>query len=267
MTAREGTARIQSVDRAVDLLLAVAAAGPAAAGVPALAQGCGLNRATAWRLLKTLQARGMVTVDEAGRYALGLTALELGGAAGPDAVIAAAHPVLERLCAETGETASLAMPRRRRADLRRRGHPGRGADGELARPHRAAARHVDGQGAARVPAARRAAPGAARGAAGVHRHHDHHAGALDAELAATRARGYGTCAGELESSLYGVSAPVLDRTGRPLAVLAIWGPEGPGARADVRAAGGHRRAGRPGGRWRARGAGRQLCRKSPQVVA
>src|SRR6185369_15942531 len=48
--------------------------------------------------------------------------------------------------------------------------------------------------------------------------------ALDAELTATRARGYGTCAGELESSLYGVSAPVLDRTGRPLAVLSIWGP-------------------------------------------
>ena len=63
VTAREGTARIQSVDRAVDLLLAVAAAGPAAAGVPALARVCGLNRATAWRLLKTLQARGMVAVD------------------------------------------------------------------------------------------------------------------------------------------------------------------------------------------------------------
>ena len=47
---------------------------------------------------------------------------------------------------------------------------------------------------------------------------------LAAELAATRARGYGVCAGELESSLYGVSAPVLDRTGRPLAVLSIWGP-------------------------------------------
>ena len=45
------------------------------------------------------------------------------------------------------------------------------------------------------------------------------------ELAATRARGYGVCAGELESSLYGVSAPVLDRAGRPLAVLSIWGPK------------------------------------------
>ena len=58
------TERIQSVDRAIDLLLAVAAAGPTDAGVPALAKACGLNRATAWRLLKTLQARGLVTVDE-----------------------------------------------------------------------------------------------------------------------------------------------------------------------------------------------------------
>ena len=104
------TERIQSVDRAIDLLLAVAAAGPTDAGVPALAKACGLNRATAWRLLKTLQARGLVTVDGGGHYALGVTAVELGGAAGPDALIAAAHPVLERTSERTGETASLAMP-------------------------------------------------------------------------------------------------------------------------------------------------------------
>ena len=49
--------------------------------------------------------------------------------------------------------------RRRRAHVRRRGHPGRRADGELAGPHRAVARHVDGQGAARVPAARASCAG------------------------------------------------------------------------------------------------------------
>ncbi len=62
----------------------MAAAGPTAATVPALARACGLNRATAWRLLKTLQARGMVTVDATtGRYSLGLTALELGARRDP----------------------------------------------------------------------------------------------------------------------------------------------------------------------------------------
>ena len=37
--------------------------------------------------------------------------------------------------------------------------------------------------------------------------------------------GLRTVQGELESALYGVSAPVLDRNGRPLAVLSIWGPK------------------------------------------
>ncbi|MDT7576971.1 MAG: hypothetical protein QOH17_3304 [Pseudonocardiales bacterium] len=220
------TARIQSVDRAIDLLLAVAAAEPSAAGVPALARACGLNRATAWRLLKTLQARGMVTVDATtGRYSLGLTAFELGGAAGPDALIAAAHPVLERTCRQTGETASLAMP----------GMGGLTYVDEVTPPvvltaswlGRSVALHATSTGKAllaflppeqvrRVLAEELPAFTDTTITTAVE---------LAAELNATRARGYGTCAGELESSLYGVSAPVLDRTGRPLAVLSIWGPK------------------------------------------
>jgi DNA-binding IclR family transcriptional regulator len=220
------TARIQSVDRAIDLLLAVAAAEPARAGVPALARACGLNRATAWRLLKTLQARGMVTVDEAtGRYALGLTTAELGGAAGPDALIAAAHPVLEETCRRTGETASLAMP----------GMGGLTYVDEVTPTAvltaswlgRSVPLHATSTGKALL---------AFLPAAEAHRVIAEELPAftgttitapneLAAELAATRDRGYGTCAGELESALYGVSAPVLDRTGRPMAVLSIWGPK------------------------------------------
>ncbi|MGD9529382.1 MAG: IclR family transcriptional regulator [Pseudonocardia sp.] len=220
------TARIQSVDRAIDLLLAVAAAEPARAGVPALARACGLNRATAWRLLKTLQARGMVTVDEAtGRYALGLTTAELGGAAGPDALIAAAHPVLEETCRQTGETASLAMP----------GMGGLTYVDEVTPTAvltaswlgRSVPLHATSTGKALL---------AFLPAAEAHRVIAEELPAftdttitapneLAAELAATRDRGYGTCAGELESALFGVSAPVLDRTGRPMAVLSIWGPK------------------------------------------
>ena len=224
--APAATARIQSVDRAIDLLLAVAASEPAAASVPALARACGLNRATAWRLLKTLQARGMVTVDEAtGRYALGLTALELGGAAGPDALIAAAHPVLERTCRQTGETASLAMP----------GMGGLTYVDEVTPTAvltaswlgRSVALHATSTGKALLAflppeQVRRVLadelPAFTDTTITT-------AAELAAELNATRTRGYGTCAGELESSLYGVSAPVLDRAGRPLAVLSIWGPK------------------------------------------
>jgi DNA-binding IclR family transcriptional regulator len=219
------TERIQSVDRAIDLLLAVAAAGPTDAGVPALAKACGLNRATAWRLLKTLQARGLVTVDVSGRYTLGVTAVELGGAAGPDALIAAAHPVLERMCAQTGETASLAMP----------GVGGLTYVDEVTPPAvltaswlgRTVPLHATSTGKALLaflpPAElRRVLPSALHGFTDTT---ITAAMALDAELVATRSRGYGTCAGELESALYGVSAPVLDRSGRPLAVLSIWGPK------------------------------------------
>ncbi len=47
---------------------------------------------------------------------------------------------------------------------------------------------------------------------------------LEDELALTRAQGYGVCRGEFESSAWGVSAPVLDVSGRPVAILSIWGP-------------------------------------------
>jgi DNA-binding IclR family transcriptional regulator len=205
--------------------MAVAAAQPENATAPALARTCGLNRATAWRLLKTLQARGLVSVDDAtGRYAIGLTTMELGNAAGPDALIAAAHPILERTCRRTGETASLAVP----------GMGGLTYVDEVTPTAvltaswfgRSVPLHATSTGKALLaflPAdhVQRVLNGP------LTRYTDTtitDPGALAAELAATRARGYGECAGELESSLYGVSAPVLDRNGRPLAVLSIWGP-------------------------------------------
>jgi DNA-binding IclR family transcriptional regulator len=47
---------------------------------------------------------------------------------------------------------------------------------------------------------------------------------LRAELEQARSRGFAVCRGELESSLYGVSSPVLDPHERPYAVISIWGP-------------------------------------------
>jgi DNA-binding IclR family transcriptional regulator len=108
MTAEAGTgdagpvgrsARVQSVDRAVALLRAVAAASEAGGTVTALAATCGLNRATAWRILMTLEAHGMVVSDrQTGRYRIGFGIVELAGSAGVDALVQAAHPALERVC-------------------------------------------------------------------------------------------------------------------------------------------------------------------------
>lgn len=217
--------RVQSVDRAVDLLLALAAADAGGTTAPALARSCGLNRATAWRLLRTLQLRGLVMLDEAtGRYSIGPTALALSNAAGPDALIAAARPVLAQTSARTGETASLAVP---------------GPDGLTYVAEVTPAAVVTASWLGRIVPLHATSTGKAllaflpaerthrvlRGAlAGFTTTTITDAATLEAELAATRARGYGVCAGELEASLYGVSAPVLDRAGRPMAVLSIWGP-------------------------------------------
>ena len=46
--------RVQSVDRAMTLLRAVASAAPEDSTAARLAETCGLNRATSWRILHTL---------------------------------------------------------------------------------------------------------------------------------------------------------------------------------------------------------------------
>ena len=47
---------------------------------------------------------------------------------------------------------------------------------------------------------------------------------LRADLALVRKRGYACCDGEFDPAACGVSAPVLDATGRLLAVVSVWGP-------------------------------------------
>ena len=60
--ATDGVQRIQAVDRAIVLLKAVAAS-TTPPTVLELARRCGINRATAWRLLRTLEHHGLVDRD------------------------------------------------------------------------------------------------------------------------------------------------------------------------------------------------------------
>jgi DNA-binding IclR family transcriptional regulator len=104
--------RIQAVDRAIELLKAVAgAAQPVTAAE--LAQMCGLNRTTAWRLLATLEMQGMVERDPAQRYGVGYAAVALSRSpSGSAALVRVARPALERLADETGNTVTLSVARR-----------------------------------------------------------------------------------------------------------------------------------------------------------
>jgi DNA-binding IclR family transcriptional regulator len=211
---------IQSVDRAAELLDALAAAsGPLTA--PALADRCGLNRSTAWRILATLEQHGLVEREpETNRYGLGIAVLRLAAAAGHQPLVRLARPLLERLAASSGETVNLAVARRL----------------ELVYADQVQAPHVmapDWLGH-RVPlhatstgkAFLAALPEAELDGITLDRFTETtitDAAALRAELDAVRARGFAASRGELEPALWGVSAAARDRAGRPAAVVSVWG--------------------------------------------
>ncbi len=216
---------VQSVERAIALLEAVAAGAAEGESVTSLAEACGLNRATAWRLLATLEAYDLLSVDPAThRYSIGLAVPRLAAAEGVVGLARRAHDVLVRLNERTGETANLAVAQRLSLTY----------VAEVAPPSvlaanwigRAVPLHATSCGKALLaglpedelhavlkgPLTRYTATTITSGTA------------LRTELAETRARGYGVCAGELEDTLYGVSAAVRDPRARPFAVVSIWGP-------------------------------------------
>jgi DNA-binding IclR family transcriptional regulator len=217
--------RVQSVDRALRLLDGVAAAGPRGETAAGLALSCDLNRATAWRLLATLEAHGMVERDPAtNRYSVGLAPLRLSAAAGYDGLARRARPVLERVSRQTGETADLAATRLQGVTY----------IGEVAPPSvlaiswlaRDVPLHATSTGKAYLAWLE---PAEVRGMleSPLPRFTDTtitNVEDLMADLARTRERGYAECAGELEPTLFGVSAPILGAHGSPVAVFSIWGP-------------------------------------------
>lgn len=100
-------ARVQSVDRAIELLELLADAGGEAA-LSELAASTSLPLPTIHRLMRTLLSRGYVRQLPSRRYTLGPRLIRLGESAGRQ-LGAGARPYLTALAAELGETANLAM--------------------------------------------------------------------------------------------------------------------------------------------------------------
>src|SRR2546423_6589849 len=99
----KGTGRVQSVDRAVALVHAVADSGPLGETAATLAERCGLNRATAWRLLATLEHHGVLERDPASnRYTIGLAVDRWAAGAGVDGLVRRAHDTVVSLSERTG---------------------------------------------------------------------------------------------------------------------------------------------------------------------
>jgi DNA-binding IclR family transcriptional regulator len=215
---------VQSVQRAVALLEAIAG-DPEPRTAPELAERCGLNRSTAWRILATLEDEGLVDRDpSAKRYTVGPAIARLAAAAG-DSLSRLALPHLEELSRRTGETVSLAVPQGLQLVY---------VD-QVQAPHvmaadwlgRAVPLHATSTGKALLAwlppeeldaALSQPLPSfTARTITDPAR--------LREELGRVKRRGYAVSRGELEAALWGASAPVLDRRGRAIAVVSVWGAE------------------------------------------
>lgn len=99
--------RVQAVDRALQLLEEVAAS-PVPIATPELARRAGVNRATAWRLMNSLEYRDLVERDPAtGRYQVGYGAARLAKATSLESLARRALPVLAELAQETTGSAFL----------------------------------------------------------------------------------------------------------------------------------------------------------------
>ena len=222
---KSGTGRVQAVDRAVGLLNAITAHAPGGSQVAELAAECGLNKATAWRLLATLEHHGLVDRDPAtNRYSVGFAVTRIGMAAGTAGLIRRAHPILQRCSAVTGETANLAVAQR----------TGLTYVDEVAPPTVLTARwlgrhvpiHATSAGKAFLawlPEAEMESILSAPLAEYTRSTHTDRQN-LRAELAEIRSLGYSVSTGELESGVYGVAAPALDAHDRPFAIVSLWGP-------------------------------------------
>lgn len=223
--ARAATGRVQAVDRAVALLDAVAAGAPGGRVLADLAAECELNRATAWRLLATLEHHGLVERDQGNnRYSVGFTVTRLATTAGTGGLVRLAHPVLERTSAETGETANLAVPQRTGLTYVDEVVP------QAVLTARWLGRHVPIHATSAGKAFLAWLPEAevtsilSTPLAGYTPTTRTDEQDLRAELTQIRECGYSASTGELESSVYGVAAAALDRQQRPFAVISLWGP-------------------------------------------
>ncbi len=245
MPAERGDAprrAVGSVARATQLL-DVLAASETPLGVNELARRIGVNASTASRLLTTLQDAGLVMRTDSGPYRLGLKLVTLSDRvlAGLD-VRALARPLLARLVAETGETATLSVPGETEAitvDF----VPSPSSVVSMARVGRPSVSHATAAGKVMLAfAGGEAAGGEATGGRALGRvgggagrvgsvslttytaRTITDPAALAAELDAVRARGWAEAVGEREADLAALAAPAFGRHGELAAILGVQGP-------------------------------------------
>ncbi len=219
--------KVQSVERCLDILesLAVAENG---IGILDLSSRVSLHPSTVHRLLSTLLARGYVRQDSRnGRYSLGVRALALAQSFRErQDLFADAHPFLQRLMQETGETANLIVP-----DGDEAVYVDQVPSPRLVRMFATIGRHVPlhSTGCGKVllaylESSERSRIMRERGLPRSTRYTITSATELERELADIRRRGYAVDDRENDEDVRCIAGPVCDHTGKVIAAISISGP-------------------------------------------
>ncbi|MEM1065679.1 MAG: HTH-type transcriptional regulator BhcR [Pseudomonadota bacterium] len=216
---------IQSLDRAMLILETLAASGGLT--LTELASNLSQSPATAYRVLTTLESRGIVELDgQAQTWHVGAGAFRIGSAfLRRTNLVERARPVMQRLMEATGETANLGVENSGRvlfisqvethASIRAFFPPGTQSP-----------MHASGIGKALLAEFPEPRLNAVI-SAGLERFTERtltNGSALLSDLAAIRRRGYAIDDEERNSGMRCVAAPVFDATGAAVAGLSISGP-------------------------------------------
>jgi IclR family acetate operon transcriptional repressor len=233
MSNQSGT---QAVDRAARLLTEVVhAADPMT--FTGLSAATGLAKSTTSRLLLALERNGLVRRDDHGRFLPGEMFVSFAWRGGAEAgLVAVAQPFLQRLGQVTGETINLGVASNELVE----------AIAQVDSTYLIGGTNWVGMS---VPLHCSAlgkvllAYGAAQAPAGpLERRTDKTItgeGALQADLAGARARGYAVTDGELEPGLIAVAAPIRGFGGDVVAALSVSAPAARMTRDRLAAAAGH----------------------------
>jgi len=227
-TQEDASKLIASVERALDVLLFFVRAGGPDLGVTEIARELDLSKAVVHRLLMTLASRGLIEADPATRrYRLGPAALTVGTAYLDRIDLSGlVLPHLRELSRVTDETATMSIrhgwnrvyvaqitPER---EVRMEVALGRPFPLHAGGSSKAFLAHLSEEERERYlaqPLLEAMTPETLVDA-----------DALRTELAHVRQRGYATSLGERQNGAASVAAPILDRTGQPVAVISVCGP-------------------------------------------
>jgi IclR family transcriptional regulator, acetate operon repressor len=217
---------VQSVDRAVTTMEILAREGWA--GVSEIARELGIHKSTAYRLLATLERRGLVEQhDQTQQYRLGFALVAMAGSVRSSLdLVRAARPACDRLARTCHETVNLAVLEGPEVvNIEHVNHSGRRVSVDWLGSHTAL--HCTSSGKVFLAYADPELRAELLGDAPLERFTPAtvtEPDTLQRELERARARGFATTSGEIEEGLNAVAAPVRAPDGEVVASISVSGP-------------------------------------------